>query len=114
MVSSVKTNTVLRVIYAKLCCSNVIPFPWRQPTFYLSGAESELCGAVAKFEYNMEQVLGCLGRGCGEQCFTSFGYLCLASRVLSLHHLYFQFFLFLLGNVFCFLSSNSQDVMDLM
>ena len=63
MVSPVKTKSVLRVIYAKLCCSNVIPFPRRQPTFYLSGAESELCGAVAKFEYNMEQVLGCSGAG---------------------------------------------------
>lgn len=28
---------------------------------FISGAESELCGAVAKFEYNMEQVLGCSG-----------------------------------------------------
>lgn len=55
----VKTNTVLRMIHVKLCCSDITPFPPRQPIFRLSGAEPELCVATVKFEYNMEQVLGC-------------------------------------------------------
>lgn len=35
------------------------PPPPNSATFYLSGAESELCVTIAKFEYSMEQVLHC-------------------------------------------------------
>lgn len=90
-VSSVKTSTVLRMIYAKLRCSDIIPFPQRQPTFYPSGAESELCVAVARFEYNMEQVLGCSWAVLWWAVFHKLQLFLrhLNISLLSLYHLYF-------------------------
>ena len=90
-VSYVKTSTVLRMIYAKLCSSDVIPLPQRQPTFYPSGAESELCVAVARFEYNMEQALGCSWAVLWRAVFHKLQlFMCrLRISLLSLYHLYF-------------------------
>lgn len=66
------------------------PFPQGSQCF-ISLRRTELCVAVAKFGYNMEQVLGCSWVA-GESSFLSFSYLCTISLKIStlpLYHLYF-------------------------